>query len=64
MCPILRRVRGGSSVPLLAGAGANYTSAFGGAFAFHVNGLPSYAWWNDGSSYFSSSISIVYYIYD
>ena len=43
--PILRRGRPGTSVPLIAGACADNTSALGGAFAFIVRSLPSAIWW-------------------
>ena len=44
--------RGGTAVPLLAGAGADYTSTLGGTFAFDVDALPSDAWtpWDVGSA--------------
>ena len=43
---------------LIAGAGANDTSAIGGAFSFHVNALPSAAGFYDGSALFLLSIFI------
>ena len=45
-------MRGGTTVPLLAGAGADYTSALGGTFAFDLDALPSDAWtpWDVGSA--------------
>ena len=43
-------MRGGSAVPLIAGASALYPSAYGGALTFVMNGLPSDAWWTDGSA--------------
>ena len=39
--------RGGTAVPLLAGAGADYTSSYGGALTFNVDRLP---WWDGGSA--------------
>ena len=51
MCSIFRQVRGGTPVPLLAGAGAVYTPAVGGVFTFNVGVSPSNAWWGNGSAY-------------
>ena len=50
MRPFLRCGQDGTSVPLIAGAGAYTPSARGGALTFHVNGLPSNAWWPHGSA--------------
>ena len=52
-------------IMLLAGAGASSYSAHSGAFVFNMDYSPSAAYWA-GLRFrlFSSSISIVYYIYD
>lgn len=36
---------------LVAGASALYPSAYGGAFTFVMNGIPSDAWWDYGSAH-------------
>ena len=50
MCTFLLRGRGGPAVPLIAGAGASDTSAFGGAFAFAVIDRSWWGDWNGGSA--------------
>ena len=36
---------------LISGASALYPSAYGGAFTFVMNGIPSDAWWDYGSEH-------------
>ena len=48
---VFRRMRGGTTVPLLAGAGPVDTSVFGGTLTFNVTNLPSDPWWTVGSAY-------------
>ena len=50
MWPLFRRMRGGTTVPLIAGAGASSASAHGGAFAFNMDYSPSAAYWAYGSA--------------
>ena len=62
MWMLLRRGRGGTKVPLLAGASAINTPAGGGALTFYVYVTPSLAGWDIGSALFLLYISIVYYM--
>lgn len=51
MCSIFLRFRGGTAVPLLAGASATFASARCGAFTFDMSALPSNAWLDFGSAF-------------
>ena len=47
---LFRRIRGGTSVPLISGACSCSTSADGGALTFNVDGPPLWLDWTRGSA--------------
>ena len=56
---VFLRLRGGTPVPLLAGASAGNPLPVGGALPFRVDALPLHSWWDSGSAY-NLSIDISY----